>query len=218
MNKILTNLSMRKIFSILLVILILALVFIINLPIFIKVFQLDEQLKDYIVEKLKTGNQEIINIDKLDIHYNRIRLTNINYGDHTSKSSFCISAIDFNYNIFTLFTELKKPYKSINKISFISPKVILRTVDDNIESADSLTQEKIKIDVLNILNNFDNIDQIFIKDGIICYEKENDIDLILAQELNGWLESINTSLIKFEVKGNGFQSKKDNYTNLNLNY
>jgi hypothetical protein len=201
---------MKKILSIFLIFLVLVIIFIANLPLLFKLLQFDEQLKVYLIKELAAGQSDIVKIEKIEMNLNTIRIKNIDYKSHVTNPSFIIKEILFKYNIISLVTDLNKPYKSIYEVAFVSPEVIIRNIEKNEQFADNIDQDTLKVDIFNTLTNFENIDRINIKNGIIYYEKEKDINIVLAKGLNGWLESINKPLIKFQVEGNIFQSNKNN--------
>ncbi len=194
---------MKKILKIFVIFFILAGILIIDLPQILSLFSLDTKLKDYIVKTINDNNEKVLSIDNIHIDFWKIELSDIKLNSSTASTQFVLKNAKFNYNIWKLLTESSSPQNAITEVVFVEPKLIIKHLDFET----NLTKNKFpEVDSLNynFLDNFTQfkgIDKILLQDARIIYRKESGEFIVLANNLNGWLNRENSAKITVNTKG-----------------
>jgi len=119
---------MKRIIVIIGVILLIPLFLIYSLPFWLSVFELDVQIKNYIVHRIGSGSDDIISIEDIEIGIGKIELTDIKFVSYSSNANFLLKGIEFRYSLIDLLLNISEPQKSINNIFLGSNDVKLAFV------------------------------------------------------------------------------------------
>ncbi len=200
---------MRKIAYIILCLFVVLFGILLGTPYLLSFFELDQKLKDYVVMKLSEGSEVSLNVNNIDIQFGKILLGEIQYRGASSGANFEIQGLEFDYNLLTLLSEFDKPHRAINKIYLVEPKVIFKSgvQSDSLEVSGA---EETKSNILELLNQFDNIDRIYIKSGSFYLDRKNTDPLVLANNLNGWIDSQDFQHISLRADGDIFYGSNAN--------
>ena len=202
---------MRKIAYIILIIFVLLFGILIGTPYLLSFFELDQKLKNYVVEKLSENSETILNVNNIDIQFGKIILGEIEYSSESSGANFQIQGLEFDYNLLVLLGNFDQPHRAINKIYLVEPTVIFKSVYKS-GTMRTMRTDTTKNNILGILNQFDNIDRIYIKSGSFYLERNSGESLVLANNLNGWIDSHDFRHISLNADGDIFYG-----SNANLN-
>lgn len=182
---------MKKLIKFILIFVILIILFLIDVPYILSVFSLDEKVKSYIVDNINSETEKVISIEDVRIGVWTVEANDIKIISSTQSSQFVIKNVKFSYNILKLLLEPSAPQNAINEISLIEPKLILKQGSSNSIIADELNtnSDSIRINYINKITEFTGIDMIHLKNAKIIFKKESGELLVLADKLNGWLNS-----------------------------
>jgi hypothetical protein len=173
-------------------------------------FDLDQQLKDYVIANLSEDGKTLINVNDIEINYGKIELREIEYKSETARAHFNIGGIEFDYNFWKLISNIKEPHRAIDKIFLVEPLVIFKEQKEQ-DFVESSLFDSSDINLLEILYQFENIDRIHLKNGSLHLERKDDDDLILAKNLNGWIDSRNFTSINIKADGDIFYGSDANF-------
>jgi hypothetical protein len=201
---------MRKFIYIISTILILLFGVLLGTPYLLSVFDLDQKLKDYVTNRLSEDGETIINVNDIAIKFGKIELREIEYKSESARANFMIRGIEFDYNFFTLLTNIKEPHRAIDKIYLVEPRVIFKDLNQQ-ELLTSSKADTTKINLLEILNQFENIDRIHLKNGSLSLERKGEENLALAKSLNGWIDCRDFTSISINADGDIFYGSDANF-------
>ena len=111
---------MRKIAYIILSLFVILFGVLLGTPYLLSLFELDQKLKNYVVEKLTEGNETILNVNNIDIQFGKIILGEIEYSSDGSTANFQIQGLEFDYNLLVLLSNFDQPHRAINKIYLVT--------------------------------------------------------------------------------------------------
>ena len=194
---------MRKLFYIFAGIIIILSGFLLGTPYLLTVFDLDQKLKDYVVDQLSEDGKTLINVDDLEISYGKIELREIEYKSETTRAYFNIRGIQFDYNFISLLTNIKEPHRAIDRIVLLDPQVDFKEQEEEDQNEDSASDTS-KLNILEVLYQFDNIDRIHLENGSVSLLRKNGEKLSLAKNLSGWIDSRNFTSININADGDIF--------------
>jgi len=200
---------MRKIAYIVLSLFVVLFGILLGTPYLLSFFELDQKLKDFVVNKLSEGNEVDLNVDDIDIQFGKIILSEIEYRGASSGANFEIRGLEFDYNLFSLISEFDQPHRAIYKIYLVEPKVIFKSAEQ-VDSIEVSGTEETKSNILDLLNQFDNIDRIYMKSGSFYLERKSGDPLVLANNLNGWIDSRDFQHISLNADGDIFYGSNAN--------
>ena len=89
---------MRKFIFIISIILILLFGVLLGTPYLLSAFDLDQNLKDYVTNRLSEDGKTIINVNDIEIKFGKIELREIEYKSESARANFIIRGIEFDYN------------------------------------------------------------------------------------------------------------------------
>ena len=201
---------MRKLFYIFLGLSILLSGFLLGTPYLLTMYDLDEKLKDYVIAHLSEDGQTLINVNDLEISYGKIELREIEYRSETARAYFRIHGIEFDYNFFSLISNIKEPHKAIDKIFLVEPWVVFKE-DEEKEATKSGLLDSSDINILEVLYQFENIDRIHLKNGRMSLQRKDGENLDLAKNLNGWIDSRNFTSVNINADGDIFYGSDANF-------
>jgi len=202
---------MRKLIKIIIVLIILFGILIIDLPQILASFGIDEELKDYLVKTINEQNEKIVSIEDITISFWEIELNNIKIISSTDKAQFVVKNAKFDYNLWNLITDSSNPQNAITGVSFIEPKLIIKQMEESesTKQSEKATADSIKSDFYNSFTKFANIDKIFLRDARIILQKEAGDFIVLADDLNGWLQRSDSSNITVNTTGSILYGKNN---------
>lgn len=201
---------MRKLFYILVGIVVLITSFLLGTPYLLTMFDLDQKLKEYVISTLSSDGETSLNVNNIQIKFGKIELEEIEYRNESAKADFVIRGIEFEYDFLTLIQNIKEPHRAIDKIFLVEPEVTFKNIDEQSFLTDE-TQDTSEINILEVLSHFDNIDRIHMKNASLFLQQEKGDPLSLAQNLNGWIDSKDFSSISISADGDIFYGSNANF-------
>jgi len=202
---------MRKFITIVILSILFLSLVIVATPHILSFFNLDKKITDYIISQLTKEGQEIITINDVDFGFGRIKLRGIQFINYSSNVDFVINGLQFDYSLLKLLKNLDNPHKSIDKIFLVQPRVVIKE-DRTTETSETYRADTSNINLIKILNQFENINKIHLKQGEIILSKSPSQSIVLARNLNGWINSNDFSAIKIEATGMLFDANKSNFS------
>jgi hypothetical protein len=197
---------MKKLIKFFIIFTILIVLFVIDIPYILSVFSLDEKLKNYIIDNINTDTEKVVSIEDISIGLWNVEANDIKIISSTQVSQFVIKNIKFNYNIFKLVLDSSQPQNAINEIVLVEPKLILKqsSIKPEFENEIADYSDSIKINYIDKIASFTGINKVQLQNAKIIFKKDSGELLVLADKLNGWLESSEFSNIKLSAEGSVF--------------
>jgi hypothetical protein len=192
--------NMRKFLAISSILFGLVLAVFLLLPILLSVSGLDKTIADYFVDKFSQNNEKLIKFGKIDVGYHSIKLDNIEFVSQTAGINLEIRGLEFDYNLIDLVQNLNKPHKAIDRIYFVEPKIIIQENTEP-EIQTSTPTDTSRLVISEFVNQFDNIDRIHLKEGQIGIKKASGEILMLAKNLEGWVNALDFSRVQLKAFG-----------------
>jgi len=200
---------MRKLLYIILSFIILLFGILLGTPYLLSVFNLDKKLVDYVADRLSKDDQSILNVNDIEIAFGRILLHKVEYRSEGARVDFQIEGLQFDYNLFVLITHLDEPQRAIDKVYLVDPTVVFKS-----SAPDSLPPppeaDTAKTNLLALLTQFDNIDRVHLKNGSILYKRIEGDSVVLAKNLNGWIDSRDFQSVSLSLDGDIFYGSSAN--------
>ncbi len=178
-----------------------------SLPLLVNMLGIDDRLKTYIVEKLGESTGALISVESLRIDYDTIEVNDIKFVSEGAFANFVVKGLRFKYNLWQILLNSDQPYRAIEDVYLVEPRVIFKVADETgVEMAELVKDSDSSADnLLGILQQFEHIDRIQVSDGRILYQQRNGNFVVIGQNFNGWLTSENMRDIRLEASGGLFQ-------------
>ena len=202
---------MRKVFLIILVPLALVVLLLICTPYLMTLFGIDKPLTEYVLARLAENTEQKISINQIQFGLGKVIIGDLTLVNQKGKIQFTAHGLMFYYNVFSFLNNLDQPQRSITNIYLLDPVVTVKPgmVEDS--TAGSSTDSS-GISLAQILDQFDNVDRINLKNGRIILENRASENLVLGQNLNGWLRSATTDSIDIMAEGGLFSAPGKNFS------
>lgn len=203
--------NMRKLLAIASLLFGLILAVFLLLPILLSVSGLDKIIADYFVDKFSQKNEKFIKFSEIDVGYHSIKLDNIQFVSQTAGINLEIRGLEFDYNLLDLVKNLKEPHKAIDRIYFVEPRIIIQ---ENAEpEIQTLTPtDTSRLIISEFVNQFENIDRIHLKEGQIGIKKSSGEILMLAKNLEGWVNALDFSRVQLKAFGDLLYGTDKNFS------
>ncbi len=194
-------------------------------PFLLRISGLDEPLKRQIIPKLIDNEKGHLNIEDFSVGLGKLKLRDVSLSSNDKQFNLLIQSIDFNFNFFDLFLNIKKPQIAVNSIYLVEPRLILKQVTDDslLIDSDPAIDELHFRDIFEKLSEIRAVDHIKIKNGRIIWKNKSGAYIALVNQLNGDFDSRDFDRIKLQAQGRIFSSSKNDFSvssliNLNDNH
>ncbi|TFH02533.1 MAG: hypothetical protein E4H13_01720, partial [Calditrichales bacterium] len=201
---------MNKYLYIVLGFLLLAFGLVIGTPYILSLFELDQKLKEYVVAQLSEEGRAVINVNDINLKFGMLELSEIEYKNEGVRADFYIRGIEFDYNIFKLFTQIDAPHRAIDKIYLVEPRIVFKQPVET-DTGRVVSNDTTGINILELLGQFENIDRIHLKNGSLYQQSDKGEIIALAQNLNGWIDSRDFNAISINADGDIFYGSDANF-------
>lgn len=202
---------MRKILIIGFVILSVIFACLVALPTLLSVLGLDQYIANYVEKKLNRDGKQIVTLGSVHLSWSSIYLDEAKFVDQVEGSSITISGIRFGYDAFRLVSNIKDPLNAVNQVYLVEPTVVLHSGMEE-EDATATPVDTVVKKIQTIWQYFKNIDRIQLTDGRILLQRKTKSLLTLAQDLDGWLQTSDSSSIQITAEGGILNSSSKNIT------
>jgi hypothetical protein len=191
---------MRKLLTIFSLLAGFILIILLLLPILLSVFGLDKTIADYFVNKFTRNDEKIIKIGEIDVGYYSIKIDDIQFISQTAGVNLLVRGIEFDYHILDLLQNIKTPHKAINRIYFVEPKIIFQESSEQ-QIQTSAANDTSRLKISEFVDQFENIDRIHLKEGQILIKRASGEVLVLAKNLDGWVNAIDFRNVRINAFG-----------------
>ncbi len=202
---------MRKIlFTILLPVILIAL-FILFAPSIISFLGIDKPLIKYVLAKMEENGKQKISVNQVHFGLRDVVLGDLTLTNQTGKIRFSAQGLSFSYDIFSLLLHIDQPQRAITKISLIDPVMTIRSAAGG-DSAAVSSNDTSGFSLVQFLDHFDNVDRINLNNGKIILANLNNENLILGQNLDGWLGTATADSFDIEAAGGLLSGTQQNFS------
>ncbi len=191
---------MKKTILILAVFISLIGIFISALPVLLRITALDKPLKEYLIPKIIDTSTGTLEIDKFDIGYGTLDFTDVSLNSSNGQFSINIDAISLRFSLWNIIFNPSDRQHAINSIYLVNPKVIIHKYKESNQASNEQADYRFFREKLRPLQQ---IHRVIVKNALIEW-RTKDTNTIIAQNLNGWLTSEDSSNIKIDVTGDIF--------------
>jgi hypothetical protein len=185
--------------------------FLLVTPYLMSLLGIDKPFVEYILASMEKNGKQKLSVHQVHLGLGDVLLGDLTLVNQTGKVRFSAHGLRFSYNVFGLLVNLHAPQRAITNISVIDPVITIRsrlTGDTVSISATDTTG----ITLMQILDQFDNIDRINLKNGKIILENNKAENWVLAQNLDGWLGTTVTDSFDIEAQGDLLAAAHQNFS------
>jgi hypothetical protein len=200
----------KRLFTILVPVILIAL-FILFTPNIISFLGIDKPFIKYVLAKLEENGKQKISVNQIHFGLREVLLGDLTLTNQTGKIRFSAQGLSFSYDIFGLLMNINEPQRAITKISLLNPVITLKSVSDS-ASAVLNTTDTTGFSLIQIIDQFDNVDGISLKNGKIILNTANNENLVIGQNLDGWLGTATADSFDIEAAGGLFSATQKNFT------
>lgn len=172
-------------------------------------FNANERIKNYLISQLEPVFGDNCKIKRLDMALGAIHLKDVEVEFKNSRYKLAVKDLRIGYNLTNLIKSGFKPQKSPQDILLVNPQLTITFISKEkktiANSKDQNYQEH-----WNTMRDLDFLKRITISKGSIVYEDSAHYQTSLANEISGWISTLNAGQAKARLTGNLFQSKKPN--------
>ncbi|HDL18699.1 MAG TPA: hypothetical protein ENH29_06565 [Bacteroidetes bacterium] len=178
-----------------------------------RVFSLDDKLRSMIIAQLKSKSISQIDIGKVSADFNSLNFHDISFRLPNTLHELKIAKLELGFSIFNFLKYNLNPVRFISEVVLDKPVVVLKENTANNTPADSLST--FKLDSLesryrNKLIDFGFVGRIIINNGSVIWSSNDSTDLVMLNQLKGWLSTTDLEHSVIRMKGKLFRSEKDN--------
>lgn len=176
------------------------------------IIKVNDRIKQYVLSTIQPALGAKCQIEKLDISLGAVHLKNLKV--QNNDFSLLVKDVRIGFNFANLVKNNFRPQKIPHDILFVKPHLTLRTnfvkaLQKN--SSDSSQAEISSYEYWKKIKELNFIKRITISNGKVSYASAiNQSEILLTQDINGWLSSKVEGLISARLVGKLFQSSSYN--------
>ncbi len=175
----------------------------------------NDRIKFFLLKKLKPVVGQSFNIESLELSIGAVHLKGVFLSVNDDYLNIKVENIRLGFNFFNLIKNGFRPQKIPQDIIFVKPHLSFRAIPNNADIApDSISLQIETSKYLKKLEDFSFIKRITFSKGKISYIDSSSNEIIMGNDINGWLSARDLASATTRLVGKVFNSK--NY-NLSMN-
>ena len=171
------------------------------------------KIKNYMLKTLRPVVGNDFNIESLDITIGALHLNKVNLNFKKKYLNIKVEDVRLGFNFFNLIKHGFRPEKIFQDIIFVKPQLTFRAITNSEASNSNSDTTSLKIEKEKYLEKFENfnfIKRITISRAKIKYIDSTFHEIILGNDINGWLSSRDLTTATTRLVGKVFNSENYN--------
>jgi hypothetical protein len=171
----------------------------------------NDKIKDYLLYQLRPVVGESFDIESLEISIGAIHLKGVNLSVKDNYLNIKIENIRLGFNLINLIKNGFDPRKILQDVIFVKPHLVFKAITNETDTTpDSTSLQDETSRYLKKVEDFNFIKRITVSKGKISYIDSSLREIIMGNDINGWLSARDLSSATTRLVGKVFNSQNYN--------
>ncbi len=176
----------------------------------------NDKIKNYLLVTLQPVVGKNFTIESLDLSFGAVHLKGVNFSSQNQYLTIKVDDIRLGFNFLSLLKSGFRPQQIPQEVIFIKPHLTFHALTDTAAASTAKDMTSLEIEkqkYLQKMSDFNFIKRITVSKGKISYIDSSLNEIMMSNDINGWLSARNLANTSMRLVGKIFDS---NDYNLNI--